>query len=185
MLALPDNLSQGGRAAQGLAHHHAGIMPPANPYVTYLLENLAKRKAFTNSRRLICAKSCPAIIKRHLLLGLNELPETRDGLLQNSLWERQSVDETLYYLSRQGKLGKEEVRYLDGNNRLCMDFEYRSRDAPDDQYHPLDTVGLNLIKARGRWTRSWRSAARRPRALVDCGLSGAGVHASRPALPDQ
>ena len=148
LLALPDMLSQGGRGIEGLAIHHVGIMQPVNPYMAYKLKGLTKTKGFTASRRLICAESCPAIIKRHLLLGLNELPETRGGLLDNALWKQDSVDETLGYLARVGKLSKEEVRYLDGNNRLAIDFEYRSRDTPDDQYRPLDTVGLKLIKVR-------------------------------------
>jgi hypothetical protein len=150
LLALPELLSQGGRAAPSLARHHVGILPPANPYMAYLLETLGQRRGFNDSRRLICAESCSAIIQRHLLLGLNELPETRDGLLQNALWEQKEVDETLRYLARQGRLSQTGVRYLNGNNRLSIDFEYRSREAPDDQFRPLDTVGLNLIKVRER-----------------------------------
>ncbi len=150
VLALANLLGQGRRVAGGINHYHIAIMPPANPYVAYLLESLANTQYFTTSRRLICAKSCPAIIKRHLLLGLNELPDTRDGLLQNALWEREMVDETLSLLANQDKLSRMEVRYLDDNNRLALDFEYRSRDAPDDQYSPLDTIGLKLINVRER-----------------------------------
>jgi len=35
LLALPDILSQGGRNAAGMTHHHVGILPPANPYMDY------------------------------------------------------------------------------------------------------------------------------------------------------
>lgn len=150
VLALPEQLSQGGRAARGMTQHHVGVLRlgAMNPYVNYLLDSLSKSGRFTASRRLICAKSAAAIVKRHLLLGLNEMPETRDGLLQNALWDQQTVDETLRDLSRQGMLDKREVRYLDDRNRLCLDFEYRSRQTPSMEYTPLDTVGLKLIGVR-------------------------------------
>ncbi|ASF47643.1 hypothetical protein [Methylovulum psychrotolerans] len=150
LLALPNLLGQGRQITGGINHFHIAIMSPDNPYVAYLLNSLAENNGIATSRRLICAKSCPAIIQRHLLLGLNELPDTRDGLLQNSLWDSELVDETLVQLAKQGKLSKVEVRYLDANGRLALDFEYRSHDAPDDCYRPLDTIGLKLIKVRER-----------------------------------
>ena len=96
----------------------------------------------------MCAESCPAIIRRHLLLALNELPDTRRGLLGNALWDEQVVGETLRELAESSQLTRREVRFLDDNDRLVGEFEYQSLRMPAGGYSPLDTVGLKLIEVR-------------------------------------
>jgi len=150
LLALPEMLGQGGRTTVSDLPHHVGMMPPANPYVTHLLGMLKKGEGFPASRRLVCAEACPAIIRRHLLLALNELPDTRRGLLQNALWDEQVVREILQDLAKAGQLTRREVRFLDDSDRLVSEWEYQSLRIPPGQYRPLDTVGLNLLEVRER-----------------------------------
>lgn len=150
LLALPDLLGQGGRTAAAGLPHHVGMMSPANPYVGYLLGMLKHSGTFPASRRLVCAEACPAIIRRHLLLALNELPDTRRGLLQNALWDERVVRDTLQDLARAGQLTRREVRFLDDSDRLVSEWEYQSLRIPPGQYCPLDTVGVNLLEVRER-----------------------------------
>jgi len=145
LLALPALLGQGGAEGPPI---QLGLQPLANPYGAYLLAGLAKGQVLPGSRRLVCAESCPAIIRRHLLLALNELPDTRRGLLGNALWDEAVVGATLGELAEASQLTRREVRYLDGNDRLVGEFEYQSLRMPAGGYSPLDTVGLRLIEVR-------------------------------------
>jgi len=90
----------------------------------------------------------PSVIRRHLLLALDELPATRSSLLKNFLWNEEVVRGTLDDLATEGKLTRSEVRFLDEGNLLRREHEYKSRRPPDGEQRPLDTVGARLIGVR-------------------------------------
>jgi hypothetical protein len=148
VLALLEIISHGGRAADDGLPHHVGVTLPANPYVSYLLSTLAGRDGFTTSRRLVSAAAQPNVIRRHLLLALDELADTRHGLLKNFLWNEDAIHQTLEEIADQGQLTRREVRFLDENGDLQREHEYKSQRPPAGERRPLDTVGTHLIDVR-------------------------------------
>ncbi len=151
VLSLPEIISQGGRTAAEDLPHHVGVALPSNPYVAYLISTLAHRSGsdgFPTSRRLVSAAAQPDVIRRHLLLALDELPDTRTGLLKNFLWDEETIHRTLAEIANQGKLTRREVRFLDANGELQREHEYKSTRAPGGERRPLDTVGSRLIDVR-------------------------------------
>jgi hypothetical protein len=151
ILSLPEIVGQGGRATtEGLAHH-VGLTLPPNPYVSYLLSTLAEGDGafgFTTSRRLVSTEAQPNVVRRHLLLALDELPDTRHGLLKNFLWKKEVIQQTLDEIANEGKLTSREVRFLDDNRDLQREPEYKSQRLPAGEHRPLDTVGMSLIEVR-------------------------------------
>lgn len=156
VLSLLEIVCQGGRAADGAADpratHYVGFATPHIPYVDYLLKRLGNTDSevtgFESSRRLVCAEAHRSIFQRHLLLALNEQPDTRNGLLKNFLWNEEVIRETLDRISHEGKLTREEVRFLDDSDRLVIDYEYKSKRLPAGERRPLDTVGAELVEVR-------------------------------------
>jgi MrfA Zn-binding domain len=152
VLALPQLFSQGGRAAAEDLPHHAAFCPPENPYARYLLAALRaggpEHPALATSRRLVCAEAHPTLLRRHLLLALNEVPATHRELLETFLWEEDRIEQTLEDLSREGQLSREEIRSLDERGHLAPDRLYRSLRPPEGEFRPLDTVGVRLIVVR-------------------------------------
>ena len=149
ILSLPEIVSQGGRATMDGLPHHVGLTLPPNPYVAYLLSTLAERdgaRGFTTSRRLVSTEAQPNVVRRHLLLALDELPDTRNGLLKNFLWKEEVIQQTLDEIASEGKLMSREVRFLE-NGRLQREPEYESKHLPTER-RPLDTVGMRLITVR-------------------------------------
>ncbi|MCP4700577.1 MAG: DUF1998 domain-containing protein [Gammaproteobacteria bacterium] len=155
ILSIVEMISQGGRVSSAGQIHYVGILPPDNPYARYLLSTLlAKNKGdaapgFDMARRLVGAEPHMEVIRRHLIMALNELPDTHSGLLKISFQEKDIIYRTLDKIFEEGKLTKEEVRYLD-NGELKIESEYRSQYLPSGQRQPLDTVGLpgTLIDVR-------------------------------------
>jgi len=151
ILSLVDILGQGGRAAADGLPHHIGLTLPSNPYVAYLLSTLKGtdgQPSFSTSRRLVWAAAPRSIVQRHLHLALDELPDTRTGLLKNFLWNAAAIRNTLDELANEGKLTSTEVRYLDESGQLQPEHEYKSRRLPTGERRPLDTVGSRLIDVR-------------------------------------
>ena len=151
VLSLPEIISQGGRTAAEDLPHHVGVTLPANPYVAHLVSTLVHRNGsdgFPTSRRLVSAAAQPDVIRRHLLLALDELPDTRTGLLKNFLWDEETIHRTLKEIANQGKLTRREVRFLDANGELQREHEYKSTRVPGGERRPLDTVGSRLIDVR-------------------------------------
>lgn len=151
VLSLPEIVCQGGRTSPDGLPHHVALTLPANPYVAHLFSRLEGRDSGTvldSSRRLVAAEALPAVIRRHLLLALNELPDTRNGLLKNFLWNEEVIRKTLEEISQEGKLTRREVRFLAEGDRLMIDHEYSSRRLPSGDQRPLDTVGTSLVEVR-------------------------------------
>ena len=151
ILSLDEIVGQGGRAARPGLPHHVGFALPANPYAAYLLSALASREGtagWRTSRRLVSAEAQPSVVRRHLLLALNEMPDTRNGLLKNFLWNEEVIHRTLDEISREGKLSRREVRFLGEGDRLVIDQEYTSQRLPAGERRPLDTVGAWLVEVR-------------------------------------
>lgn len=148
MLSLIEIISHGGRAASAALPHHIGITLPANPYATYLLSTLTDGNGFDTSRRLVSAAAQPGVVRRHLLLALSELPDTRSGLLKTFLWNEDVIHHTLEEIANEGRLTRREVRFLDGNGELQREHEYKSQRPPTGERRPLDTVGARLIDVR-------------------------------------
>jgi len=151
ILSLPEIVGQGGRATTDGLAHHVGLTLPPNPYVAYLLSTLAEHDGafgFTTSRRLVSTEAQPNVVRRHLLLALDELPDTRHGLLRNFLWKKEVIQQTLDEIANEGKLTSREVRFLDDNGDLQREPEYKSQRLPAGERRPLDTVGMNLIEVR-------------------------------------
>lgn len=147
-LSIVEIIAHGGRAAEDGLPHHVGITLPANPYVGHLLSVLAARGALPASRRLVSAAAQPSVVRRHLLLALDELPDTRSGLLKNFLWNEEVIRRTLEEIAHEGKLTRNEVRFLDDQDRLRREHEYKSRRPPGGERRPLDTVGTSLVEVR-------------------------------------
>lgn len=149
ILSLAQIVCQGGRCARADLPHHVGLSLPPNPYAAHLIERLAEADAtFPTSRRLVAAEALATVIRRHLLLALNELPDTRSGLLKDFLWNDEVIRGTLDAISREGRLVRREVRFLTETGRLRIDHEYSSQRPPDDEQRPLDTVGSWLLDVR-------------------------------------
>ncbi|HEX8253065.1 MAG TPA: DUF1998 domain-containing protein [Thermoanaerobaculia bacterium] len=151
VLSLLEIIRHGGRAASDGVPHHVGITLPANPYVAHVLSTLTANDngdGFTTSRRLVAATAQPDVVRRHLLLALDELPDTRSGLLKNFLWNESAIHQTLEEIANEGKLTRREVRFLDGNGDLQREHEYKSRRPAAGERRPLDTVGGQLVDVR-------------------------------------
>ena len=161
VLSLLEIVEQGGRSIENLREHHVGLIVQNNPYIAHLLRQLVPTEdipqiGFDASRRLVGAEAHPSIFKRHLILALNELPDTRDGLLKNFLWNEDIVRETLDEISHESKLDQKEVRFLDKSGRLRIDYQYTSQRLPDGERRPLDTVGSDLLVVRDPGARERR-----------------------------
>jgi hypothetical protein len=153
VLALPEIFGQGGRAGEpdgAEDRHHVGLTRPEdNPYAGYLLEQLAAGSGgFGTSRRLVWAQARGELVRRHLLLALSELPDTRGGLLRNFFLEEDLIRETLEQIAREGNLTRREVRCLDRGNRLVSDHQYQARRPADRSERPLTTLGNQPIDVR-------------------------------------
>ncbi|HEX9985001.1 MAG TPA: DUF1998 domain-containing protein [Thermoanaerobaculia bacterium] len=148
VLSIEEIVRHGGRATSDGLPHHVGLTLPPNPYVAHLLSTLVAGHGFITSRRLVSAAAQPQVVRRHLLLALDELPDTRTGLLKNFLWDEETIHRTLDEIAHEGKLTKREVRFLDSNGDLQREHEYKSRRAGSDERRPLDTVGTHLIDVR-------------------------------------
>jgi hypothetical protein len=150
VLSLVETVSQGGRSANDGLPHHIGVILPPNPYVGHLLSTLAGDSGFRTSRRLVSAAAQTSVVRRHLLLALDELPDTRSGLLKNFLWNDKVIEATLNEISDEGKLTRKEVRFLDEHGELRREYEYKSQRPPAGERRPLDTVGAELVDVRDR-----------------------------------
>ena len=148
VLSLLEIVGQGGRAAGDGLPHHVGVTLPPNPYVTHLLSRLESGGNFPTSRRLVSAAAQASVVRRHLILALDELPDTRSGLRKNFLWNDKVIENTLDDIADEGKLVREEVRFLDEYGVLQRDYEYKSQRPPAGERRPLDTVGASLIDVR-------------------------------------
>lgn len=148
VLSLIEMIRQGGRTSADGMPHHVGITLPANPYVAYVVSQLRSDEDFPFSRRLVSAAPRPSAIQRHLLLALDELPDTWSGLRKDFLWSKEIIRDTLEQIAREGKLTRKEVRFLDENGELRRETEYKSQQSADGGRRPLDTVGASLIEVR-------------------------------------
>jgi len=148
VLSLVEIVGQGGRAAGDGLPHHVGVTLPPNPYVAHLLSRLESDGSFPTSRRLVSAAAQASVVRRHLILALDELPDTRTGLRKNFLWNDKVIENTLNDIADEGKLVREEVRFLDEFGVLQRDYEYKSQRQPAGERRPLDTVGASLIDVR-------------------------------------
>jgi hypothetical protein len=146
-LSLFEIISQGGRATD-ISQHYVGIVLPENPYVHFLMDTLARDGDLPASRRLFVAEGHETICRRHLLLALAELQDTRTSLLHLFRWEERIIQATLDEIANQGRLIKREVRYLDNRNNLVTEYIFRSTLAVGNQKRPLDAVGDHLFLVR-------------------------------------
>ncbi len=150
VLALPERISELGRATSESDPHHVGVMTTGNPYVEYLLHTLAEQPAAlpTASRRMVAAVGQPRILHRHLLRALAELPDTGANLRRDFLAYEGAVEQTLAELHAKNELARSEIRTLGPDRKLCRDFKYHSFSPPDRRYVPFDSVGGELIDVR-------------------------------------
>ena len=139
-------LAAAGRADPGIGQRHAALAPAfGNPYVDYCLERLAREpeRLFRDGRTLVAVGPPPGVIQRHLLLALNELPETASGLLRTFRHESREIHRVLRQLDGDGLIDRRDVRHL-RHGVLVAETEYHGR-VTRDRHHPLDTVGNDLI----------------------------------------
>jgi Domain of unknown function (DUF1998) len=151
-LALAETISQTGRAQTSSPVAYIGLTLPEDPYARHLLSRLRDERSLVGtanrSRRLVCTEAHPTLLRRHLLLALNERMDTRQGLLKTFLWQEDQIRQTLDEIAGDRQLHREEVRYLDPRGRLVIDHAYTSSRPPDGEPRPLDTVGVRLIAVR-------------------------------------
>ncbi|AUB81229.1 Zn-binding domain-containing protein [Candidatus Thiodictyon syntrophicum] len=152
LLALLEMVCCGGLRVGGSGPFHVGLQRSANPYADFLLTQLGDtgsgRVGFDAARRLVGAEAHPAIVERHLLLALNEMPDTGQGLLNTFLWREDVVERTLDDLVAKERVRRRAVRFLDARDRLQVEVEYQTNRIPTDEARPLDTIGTNLIEVR-------------------------------------
>lgn len=150
VLSLPDRIARRGRSAPGHLPHHVGVVPPEDPYVRHLLRELSRTGGsgggFPSSRRLVSTAGTPELLRRHLLLALEELEDTRDGLSRSFHRQDELIRETLDALAEEGQLERREVRHLTEKELVEPDYLYRSRRAGGEVRRPLSTVGLSLVE---------------------------------------
>jgi hypothetical protein len=147
LLSLSEMISQGGRRLT-TDEHHVAITPPDNPYARFLIASLSQKTphlsdGFGYSRRLVGAEPHPEAIRRHLIMALNELSDTRSNLLNAFLLEKPIVFETLDKIYDEGKLRSQPVRYLNQSGLLEIERQYTSQKLPSIVRQPLNTVGLS------------------------------------------
>lgn len=147
-LSLVELIAQGGRATSPGMPHHVALSVSENPYVNFLIQRFTKDSKMPASRRLIVAEGQEAILKRHLLLALAELEDTRSGLLHSFRWEQAILQEILQEIASQKGLTQEEVRYLDNRNELQTEYRYKSMLAIGHQRRPLNTISDKPIMVR-------------------------------------
>ncbi|MDQ3280766.1 MAG: DUF1998 domain-containing protein [Acidobacteriota bacterium] len=149
VLSLMEIVGQGGRASADGLPHHVGVTLPANPYVAHVLSTAAANGGSVQaSRRLVPAVAHPSVMRRHLLLALDELPDTWSGLRRDFFWNQDLIRDTLEQIAREGKLSRKEVRFLDEQGELRREHEYKSQRASAGERRPLDTIGAKLIDVR-------------------------------------
>ena len=149
VLSIAEIVSHGGRMSADGLPHHVGIPLPTNPYAAYLLSTLATHEGrVSTSRRLVSASPQPEVMRRHLLLALDELPDTWSGLQKDFLWNEAVIRRTLDEIANDGQLTRNAVRFLDGRKDLKRDHEYKSQRGPIAERRPLDTVGAALVDVR-------------------------------------
>lgn len=159
ILALPEILSQGGRVASGdgLARmpprgaHHVGLLVSSHePYLRHLLARLEGKATvgFGTGRRLIAARAGGTFLRRQLLLALGELPDTRQGLLDTFLNDKELVRSTLEAIAREGNLVRSEVRCLDLQQKLVVDHQYRTRRPTERGGRPLTATHGERVEVR-------------------------------------
>lgn len=147
VLSLPDRIARRGRSAPDHLPHNVGVIPPEDPYVRHLLRELSRAGGgFPSSRRLVSAAGTPELLRRHLLLALEELEDTRDGLSRSFHRQDELIRETLDALAEEGQLDRREVRHLTEKGLVEPDYLYQSRRAGGEVRRPLSTVGLSLVE---------------------------------------
>jgi hypothetical protein len=150
VLALLDRVARRGRYTPRDLPHHVGLVPPEDPYVRHLLRELTRpgspQGGFSSSRRLVASTGTPEILRRHLLLALEELPDTGDSLSRSFRREDKLIRTTLDALAEEGQLERREVRHLDERGDVQPDHVYRSLRSGAEARRPLSTVGLSLVE---------------------------------------
>lgn len=124
--ALGDIVCQGGRLTGTL--HHVALVPSANPYAHWLLEQEARQDhQRSTARHLLAAQPRSATIDRHILHALSELPATRRGLARTFGGNQAAVHRTLEALGQSGLLHQQEMRRLDRHGKRVVEQRYRLR----------------------------------------------------------
>jgi hypothetical protein len=149
VLSVEQIIAHGGRSGRPDIPHHCAIFTDENPYAQYVLRRLKTTSTMEASRRLVGAAGQPAIARRHLLLALNEMEDTRSGLFHALAWEEDVIQQTLDDIAKENKLASREVRYLD---RLTaerrIEHVYRSSMSRHNERRPLDTAGERVVIVR-------------------------------------
>ncbi len=153
LLSLPDIVARTGCLVPQVQVAHVGIVAAfGNPYIEAVLRHLADVPDVLAGmqRRMVAAEPQARTIARHLLLALDELPDTRAGL--ESTFRREHQDDLAAELRRladDNHLRRREVRYLadaDGDLRVETAPEYhlvqKLETAP---LPPLTSVGPRLV----------------------------------------
>jgi uncharacterized protein DUF1998 len=148
-LALPEFAGELGRAASWEGKQHVGVITD-NPYVDHLLHDLKSHPGGvpTTSRRLVAAVGQGAILRRHLLRALAELPATGSELRRDFLAHETALESALAELYANRELDRQDIRFLDDDGRLARDFFYGSLRATDSRPLPFDSAGGELIEVR-------------------------------------
>jgi hypothetical protein len=153
VLSLPDIVARTGCLVPDVTLAHIGIIVAfGNPYVEAVLRRLADTPDALAGlqRRMVAAEPQARTIARHLLLALDELPDTRAGLERTFRREHQDdLGAELRRLADENHLRRREVRYLadaDGDLRVETAPEYHLvQKLETGPLPPLTSVGPRLV----------------------------------------
>ena len=146
VLQLSALVCGGGRSSPPGTPHHVVVTAGHNPYVTYLMENLATEESGV-SAHLAVADGQPDLIRRHLLLALREVPDTFAGLRACFRWKEKTWQETLDALAAEGLLYQRRIRRLNpGTGAVERDSIYENRQAFQAEPSSLRVLGRHPVE---------------------------------------
>ncbi|MGA9069068.1 MAG: hypothetical protein WB424_02365, partial [Terracidiphilus sp.] len=126
VLSIREMVCQGGRAVEGESDFYVAVAPSDNPYAQFLLSRYKDYYQDGASMNLIGAEGHAELVQRHLLLALREVPDTLTGLRSCFQWKDSTLRTALDGLSKENRLMRRQVRFLDGDEQLQRDALYEN-----------------------------------------------------------
>jgi hypothetical protein len=141
VLSLREIICQGGRNTPAGINHYVAIAASDNPYINFLVSRYQDEVDAGASVNLVGAEGHAELVRRHLLLGLREVPDTLTGLRGDFRWEETMLRNALRTLDQEGRLRSFPVRFLlDG--RLQRDSFYANQNPGQGAIRSFRMIGL-------------------------------------------
>ena len=126
-LSIRQITCRGGRAGAADLDHHVAVARSDNPYVNFLLERYKSESPAGASVNLVSAERTSRPHPPAPPGGAAGGARYHDGLRSTFRWEEDLLRALLQQLSRESRLSRVPVRFLDGNGRLQRDSLYSNQ----------------------------------------------------------